>query len=230
LRIGKKENVRVRQPLTKILLPSITPGFFGQVGKVADLIKSEVNVKRIEFLHESAEFFKQKIKPNFKTLGRKLGKDMKAAAQIINVLGHDDIMNIKKTGQYSLEIGDSQYILTAEDFEISVDDIPGWQVATDREITVALDITLTDELKKEGIARELINRIQNIRKSSDFEVTDRIKVQISSNEQVSSSLAQFKDYVATEVLADEINVVADVSGESIDINDDISVIIGVAKS
>ena len=155
---------------------------------------------------------------------------MKAAAQIINSLGQEHIDQIEKTGLYALSIGDAQYDLTTEDFEISADEIPGWQVATDREITVALDITLTDELKKEGIARELINRIQNIRKNSDFEVTDRITVQISSNEQVSSSLAQFKDYVATEVLADEINIVADVTGESIDITDDISVVIGVAKS
>jgi len=143
---------------------------------------------------------------------------MKAAAQIINSLGQEHIDQIEKTGLYALSIGDAQYDLTTEDFEISADEIPGWQVATDREITVALDITL------------LINRIQNIRKNSDFEVTDRITVQISSNEQVSSSLAQFKDYVATEVLADEINIVADVTGESIDITDDISVVIGVAKS
>ena len=228
LRAG--ERLRVRQPLQKILLPILDSSFKDQVEKVKDLILSEVNIKEIEYLEDTAGFIKKKIKPNFKTLGRKLGKDMKAAAQVINSLSQEDIDQIEKTGLYALSISDAQYDLTTEDFEISADEIPGWQVATDREITVALDITLTDELKKEGIARELINRIQNIRKNSDFEVTDRITVQISSNEQVSSSLAQFKDYVATEVLADEINIVADVTGESIDITDDISVVIGVAKS
>ena len=230
LSLRKKERLRVRQPLQKVLLPILDNSFKDQVEKVKDLVLSEVNIKEIEYLEDTAGFIKKKIKPNFKTLGRKLGKDMKSAAQLINSLGQEDIDQIEKTGVYALTIGDAHYDLTTEDFEISADDIPGWQVATDREITVALDITLTDELKKEGIARELINRIQNIRKSSDFEVTDRISVQISANDQVAESLAQFNDYVATEVLADKISIEADVSGEPIDITDDISVAIAVAKS
>ena len=230
LSLRKKERLRVRQPLQKVLLPILDNSFKDQVEKVKDLVLSEVNIKEIEYLEDTAGVIKKKIKPNFKTLGRKLGKDMKSAAQLINSLGQEDIDQIEKTGVYALTIGDAHYDLTTEDFEISADDIPGWQVATDREITVALDITLTDELKKEGIARELINRIQNIRKSSDFEVTDRISVQISANDQVAESLAQFNDYVATEVLADKISIEADVSGEPIDITDDISVAIAVAKS
>jgi isoleucyl-tRNA synthetase len=229
LSLRKKERLRVRQPLQKVLLPILDNSFKDQVEKIKDLVLSEVNIKEIEYLEDTAGFIKKKIKPNFKTLGRKLGKDMKAAAQAINTLSQEDIDQIEKTGIYALTISDAKYDLTTEDFEISADDIPGWQVATDREITVALDITITDDLKKEGIARELINRIQNIRKSSDFEVTDRISVQISANDQVAESLAQFNDYVATEVLADKISIVADVSGEPIDITDNISVAIAVAR-
>ena len=229
LSLRKKERLRVRQPLQKVLLPILDNSFKDQVEKVKDLVLSEVNIKEIEYLEDTAGFIKKKIKPNFKTLGRKLGKDMKSAAQLINSLGQEDIDQIEKTGVYALTIGDAHYDLTTEDFEISADDIPGWQVASDREITVALDITLTDELKKEGIARELINRIQNIRKSSDFEVTDRINVVMTATDEISQSLESYSDYIATEVLADNISLQNDLKGEPIDIVDGLSVAIAVTK-
>jgi len=229
LSLRKKERLRVRQPLQKVLLPILDNSFKDQVEQVKDLILSEVNIKEIEYLEDTAGFIKKKIKPNFKTLGRKLGKDMKSAAQVINSLSQEDIDQIEKTESYALSIGDVQYDLTTEDFQISADDIPGWQVASDREITVALDITLTDELKKEGIARELINRIQNIRKSSDFEVTDRINIVMMSHSEIADSLESYSDYIAAEVLANSINLQEDLEGEYIDITEGISTIIKVVK-
>ncbi len=230
LSLRKKEKLRVRQPLQKVLLPILDDKFQEQVDLVKDLILSEVNIKEIEYLTDDDGFIKKKIKPNFKTLGRKLGKNMKAAAQHINGLDQAAISAIEKNNQYTLEINGESYELTTEDFEISADEIPGWQVASDGDITVALDITLTDDLKNEGIARELVNRIQNIRKSSDFDVTDRIKVTIESHDVVAASLADYQDYVAMEVLADSITQAATSDGESVELVDGVSVQIAVAKA
>ncbi len=225
LSLRKKEKLRVRQPLKKILIPILNKDFKNQVDLVKDLILSEVNIKEIEYLTEDSGFIKKKVKANFKTLGRKLGKDMKAAAATINGLSANQIDQIEREGVFQLTIEDRQYELTIEDFDISTDEIPGWQVANDRDITVALDITLTDDLKNEGIARELVNRIQNIRKQSDYDVTDRIKVIIEQNDTIDQALASFKDYVSQEVLADDISTEKNVNGEKIEINDQVSVAI-----
>ena len=229
LSLRKKERLRVRQPLQKILLPILDSSFKNQVEQIKDLILSEVNIKEIEYLEDTAGFIKKKIKPNFKTLGRKLGKNMKAAAQAIGGLSQEEINKIEKTKSYELVVNETTHLLTDEDFEISADEIPGWQVASDRDITVALDITLTDNLRKEGIARELINRIQNIRKSSDFEVTDRIKVTISHSDLIEESLNSYTEYVSNEVLADNISLQNDLTGESIDIVDGLIAVIEVTK-
>jgi len=189
LSLRKKDRLRVRQPLQKILLPILDEGFKDQVEQVKDLILSEVNIKDIEYITDTTGVINKRIKANFKTLGRKLGKDMKAAAAVINTLDQDAIATIEKTGIYNLQLESSNYELTLEDFEISADEIPGWQVASDGDITLALDVTVTPDLKKEGIARELVNRIQNIRKSSDFEVTDRINVTIQDHPEVIAALA-----------------------------------------
>ncbi len=229
LSLRKKEKLRVRQPLQKILIPVLNEGFQSQVDEVKDLILAEVNIKDIEYLSDDDGFIKKKVKPNFKTLGRKLGKNMKTAAGIISQLGQEDIATIEKTGSFELSIDGEQFNLTLEDFEISSDDIPGWQVANDRDITVALDIGLTPELQAEGTAREIVNRVQNIRKSKDFNVTDRIKVIIGDHEKIQTAINQFGDYVKNEVLADAI-LIQENSGEEFDLYDEINVNIDIEKS
>lgn len=230
LSLRKKEKIRVRQPLQKILLPILDNNFEHQVELVKELILSEVNIKEIDYIKEGSGFLKKKIKPNFKTLGRKLGKNMKSASQIINDLSSVEINKIEQTGKYNLVIGSDVYDLSLEDFEISADDIPGWQVASDGPITVALDVTLTDDLLSEGIARELVNRIQNLRKNNDFNVTDRITVTIENHPEIASTVNLFKNYIALEVLADEITLKENLAGEKIEIKDDIAVAIQIEIS
>ena len=185
------------------MLPILDKAFIEQVDGVKDLILAEVNVKDIEYVTDTSGIVKKSIKPNFKTLGRILGKNMKAAIPIINQLGQEDIEQIEANNVYQLTIGDDKYDLTLADFVISAEDIPGWLVANDGDLTVALDISLTDELKAEGIARELVNRIQNVRKTKDFNVTDRIKVALEKHELVITAVASFGDYIKNEVLADD---------------------------
>ena len=227
LSIRKKENHRVRQPLQKILLPVLNSEFQAQVEAVNDLILSEVNVKEIEYLTDTTGFIKKKIKPNFKTLGRKLGKNMKAAAAAIGAFNQDDIAAIEKTNSYQLNVGDESYELTLEDFEITSDDIPGWTVASDGALTVALDVTVTDILLAEGTARELVNRIQNIRKTRDFNVTDKIAVTLENHEAIRPALEQFAEYICTETLATTLNAASGVEGEVVELNSEVSLNIQV---
>ncbi|MEM9888010.1 MAG: DUF5915 domain-containing protein, partial [Bacteroidota bacterium] len=228
--LRKKESLRVRQPLQKIMLPILDERFQEQVEGVKDLIASEVNVKEIEYLTDTSGVIKKKIKPNFKTLGRRLGKNMKVAAQAISKFSQEDIASLEKSGAYSLQVGDESYDLTLEDFEITAEDIPGLLVANDGALTVALDINITDELAAEGMARELVNRIQNIRKGKDFDVTDRIQVQIEQHEAVQAAVAQFGDYIKNEVLADVLELVETVAdGESVELPGAVGVLIGVQK-
>ncbi len=229
LSLRKKEKIRVRQPLQKILLPVLNSEFRQQVEAVEDLVLAEVNVKGFEYVDDASGVIKKKIKPNFKTLGKRLGKDMKAGAAVISALGHDAIAEIEKNNLYVLELNGEQHELSLEDFEIVSEDIPGWQVASDKEITVALDVTLTDELEAEGMARELVNRIQNIRKTKDFNVTDRIKIQLQDHELIRPAVDQFTDYICAEVLADELTLAAEVSGEVIDVLEDVELMILVEQ-
>lgn len=231
LSLRKKDNIRVRQPLNKILIPTLSDDFTQQVLLVEDLIKAEVNVKTIELLDDTSGVIKKKAKPNFKTLGKKLGKHMKTASQMITDLSQADIAIIEKSNQYTLTIDGEDFELTNEDFEIVSEDIPGWQVANDRDITVALDTTITDDLFNEGLAREIVNRIQNIRKNSDFEVIDKINVVIEENDAIVAALKDHKDYIAGEVLASSIEIASTVSeGEEVDLSDTIKVKIAVSKA
>lgn len=229
LSIRKKEGIRVRQPLTKILLPILDPEFIHQVDSVRDLILSEVNVKDIEYITDTDGFIRKKAKANFKTLGRILGKHMKTGAQMIQEMDQASISQLEKTNAFSIEIEGESFNLTTEDVEISFDEIPGWQVATDREVTVALDVTLTEDLIAEGLARELVNRIQNIRKNSDFNVTDRIIVDIEKNNIILPAIEKFGDYIRQEVLANQINI-NDNAGELTEITEEISVKIAISKA
>jgi isoleucyl-tRNA synthetase len=230
LSLRKKERIRVRQPLNKIMVPVLNKDFESQVEKVKYLILSEVNIKEIEYLYDSSGVIKKKIKPNFKTLGKRLGKHMKEAAAAISKLEQDVIARIENDNQYLLNVGEESFDLTLEDFEITTDDIPGWSVANDKDITVALDITLTQELLNEGLAREIVNRVQNIRKDIGLNVTDHILLSLENNDRLLTSFEKFGTYVAQETLADQIDFVDSLVGEPVEIYDDLSVKINVAKA
>ena len=230
LSLRKKEKIRVRQPLHKILLPILDNHFQEQVEEVKGLILSEINVKDIEYVDDTSGILKKKIKPNFKTLGRRLGKDMKAAAQAIGNMGQEDIARIEKAGQYTLELNGASYELALEDFEITAEDIPGWQVASDDSITVALDITLDEELEAEGMARDIVNRIQNIRKDKDFEVTDKIRVALQKHAALAPAVEKYGEYIKAETLATGLQLVDEVEdGEAIELPGEVKVNISVRK-
>ncbi|MBK6666964.1 MAG: isoleucine--tRNA ligase [Saprospiraceae bacterium] len=229
LSIRKKEGLRVRQPLTKILLPVLDPSFISQVDAVKELILSEVNVKDVEYITDTEGVINKKAKANFKTLGKILGKHMKAGQAMIAEFDQKAISQLEKTNAYTLEIEGEKFVLTTEDIEVSFDEIPGWQVAVDKDITVALDISLTDDLIAEGIARELVNRIQNIRKTSDFNVTDKITIAIEDHDIIRPAVTQFGDYIKAEVLGISIALGNADGGELVEITDDVSLKIKVEK-
>lgn len=229
LSLRKKEKIRVRQPLQKILLPVLDDDFQGQVEAVKDLILAEVNVKEIEYITDTDGVIKKKIKPNFKTLGRMLGKNMKAGSAIINGLGQSDIAAIEASNSYKLVVGAVEYDLTLEDFEIVSEDIPGWQVANDRDLTVALDVTITDDLALEGLAREIVNRVQNLRKNSGFEVTDRIAISLSDNVKIAAVNERHGDYIKAETLGDSIELVSNLDGEEEELNEGVKTVVKVQK-
>ncbi len=220
LSIRKKVNIKVRQPLQKVMVPVLNPEMKVQLQKVEDLIKSEVNVKEIEYLTESEGIISKKAKANFKTLGAKLGASMKeAAAQIANFSQHQ-IAELEQKGEIALQLSALSFQLSVSDVEITAEDIPGWSVASKGSLTVALDITISPELQSEGDAREVINRIQNIRKESGFELTDRIFVQLQQADTPTSiinSVNEHKTYICGEILADSIDWVPALSEEGIEI-------------
>jgi isoleucyl-tRNA synthetase len=229
LSIRKKEGHRVRQPLSKILLPILDPTFIKQVDAVKELILSEVNVKEIEYITDTEGFISKKAKANFKTLGKLLGRHMKTGAQMISEFDQKTIAQLETTNTHILEIDNERIMLSLEDVEISFDEIPGWQVAVDRDITVALDINLTDDLIAEGIARELVNRIQNIRKSSDFNVTDRIDIIIEDHVLIRPAVENFGDYIKNEVLGNKIELSLNPEGEMVEILENLNLRISVRK-
>jgi isoleucyl-tRNA synthetase len=220
LSLRKKVNIKVRQPLQKVLVPVLDKHMKGQVELVADLIKSEVNVKEIEYLTEDNGFIKKKIKPNYTMLGKKLGGKMKAVAAALTAFTQEDISKLEKDGSISLNIENEPLILQTNEVEITSEDIPGWMVANKDVLTVALDVTVTPELVSEGNARELVNRIQKIRKDSGFELTDRILVKVTEHQELNQSIAQFNNYICTEVLAERIELVPELpDGIEIEVND-----------
>ncbi len=220
LSLRKKVNIKVRQPLQKVLIPVMNASMKEQLQKVEDLIKAEVNVKEIEYLNPDNTFISKKIKPNFVALGKKLGPKMKAVSAALTLFTQDDIALLEKEGQYSLPVDGEPVILQITDVDISSEDIPGWTVANKGSLTVALDITITPELAAEGNAREFVNRIQKIRKEGGFELTDRVKVIVSEADGLKESLTKYKDYICAEILADELEFSSTkIDGISIDINE-----------
>ncbi|MCX8020776.1 MAG: isoleucine--tRNA ligase [Chitinophagaceae bacterium] len=224
LSIRKKVNIKVRQPLQKALIPVLNEDMKQQLIRVEDLIKAEVNVKEIDYLSADNRFIRKKIKPNYPALGKKLGPKMKAVSAALSAFTQEDIFQMEKAGDYKLNIENEEIIINLSEVEITTEDIPGWQVASNGRLTVALDITITPELEAEGHAREFINRIQKIRKDNGFELTDRIEVFVADNNSHSSriknSLAQFKDYICAEILADKLEFINDIqNGVSLEIYD-----------
>lgn len=220
LSLRKKVNIKVRQPLQKVLIPVLSASMKEQLQKVEDLVKAEVNVKEIEYLNPDNTFISKKIKPNFVALGKKLGAKMKAVSAALVQFTQEDIALLEKEGQYNLPVDGEPVILQITDVDISSEDIPGWTVANKGSLTVALDVTITPELEAEGNAREFVNRIQKIRKDSGFDLTDRIAVSVSAVNGLKDSLAQFKDYICAEILADELEFLPEIqAGTEIEIND-----------
>jgi isoleucyl-tRNA synthetase len=202
LSLRKKEMIKVRQPLQKVMIPILDENQRAEIEAVSDLIKAEVNVKEIELLDDASGVLVKQIKPNFKTLGPRFGKDMGLISKEIQNFKPEQIAELEAKGMLVLVISGKSIILTTEDVEISSQDIPGWLVANANGLTVALDIILTEELKNEGIARELVNRIQNLRKDSGFEVTDKIKVQLQYNEILAKAIKENENYIKSETLTE----------------------------
>mgnify|MGYP005836666551 FL=1 len=232
LGLRRKVNIKVRQPLQKIMIPILDEKFREQLAAVENLILSEVNVKELEYLSDSSGILVKKIKPNFKTLGPRYGKAMKAISEIIAKMTQEDIAAFERNGQFTINTPEGNINLTLEDVEILSEDIPGWLVANEGRYTVALDITITEELRMEGIARELINRVQNIRKDSGFEVTDKIRIKIQKHDKLNKAIEVHKNYISTQTLAREIILVdGELNGNSnvIELDDELSTAISVEK-
>ncbi len=220
LSLRKKENIKVRQPLQKVLIPVLDKHMQAQLQKVEDLVKNEVNVKEVQYLVDTEGFIKKKVKANFKTLGARMGAKMKAVAAAIAQMGQAEIAELEKQRSFNLNINNEQVAIDITDVEIIAEDIPGWSVANKDNLTVALDITVTPGLQDEGHARELVNRIQKIRKESGLELTDRIAVKIEEYETLKSAIINFSDYICTEILADTIEIVPQMqAGTEIEVND-----------
>ncbi|ANH59489.1 isoleucine--tRNA ligase [Dokdonia donghaensis] len=229
LSLRAKEKIKVRQPLQRIMIPVLNENDKNEILAVADLIKSEVNVKDIELISDDSGILVKQIKPNFKVLGPRFGKDMKLVASKINSLQAEDIAKIEQDGELTVEINGENTILQAGDVEITSQDIEGWLVASNSGVTVALDVTISDELKKEGVARELVNRIQNLRKDSGFEVTDRIHIQLQDEPAIAQTVAANADYIKAETLADTLEIVPTLS-EGLEIAfDDIKTFLTISK-
>ena len=207
LSVRKKVNIKVRQPLQRILIPVLDPHIKDQIQHIEELVKNEVNIKSIEYLTDTEGFIKKKLKPNFKTLGAKMGAKMKSVAAAIGQMSQHDISILEQNKVFALTVDGEQVKVGIADVDIIAEDIPGWSIASKDNLTVALDVTITPELEEEGNARELVNRIQKIRKESGFEVTDRIKVEVQEYEPLKSAIINYSDYICAEILADAIKIV-----------------------
>ena len=231
LGLRRKVSIKVRQPLAKIMIPVPDKSFRRKFEAVKDLVLTEVNVKEVEYLDDTASVLVKKIKPNFKTLGPRYGKMMKELGAVIPAMAQKDIASFEAIGSHTITLNGQEITLTPEDVEIISEDIPGLQVANDGKLTVALDITVTDELKNEGIAREFVNRIQNIRKESGYDVTDKITVQIGDHEFVREAVKRHAAYIGSQTLATAVTLVSSLTGSDVkDIDiDDVAIKIAVSK-
>lgn len=229
LSLRKREMIKVRQPLQKIIIPVLDEKQRTEIKLVEDLIKAEVNVKEVELLDDASDILVKQIKPNFKTLGPRFGKEMGLIAKTIQSFGQEQINELEKNGEITVDVSGKSIILNLEDVEISSQDIEGWLVANANGITVALDITITDSLKKEGIARELVNRIQNIRKDSGFEVTDKVNVTLVSQSEIEDAVQANETYIKAETLTENISFVTEIENSTSIEFDNLTTLIAVQK-
>lgn len=210
LALRRKVNIKVRQPLAKIMIPVLDPKIKEQIELVRNLILNEVNVKEIEYILDTLGLITKKIKPNFKTLGKKYGKQMKEISAAFAEFTQQQILDIESSAEYKLALAGGEVILAPEDYEINSEDMPGWLVAVDGKLTIALDITVSDDLRREGVARELVNRIQNLRKDCKFEVTDKITIEVQSTPEIEDALGMFADYICNQTLGVKITTSANI--------------------
>jgi len=229
LALRRKVNIKVRQPLTSIMVPVFDRHQKDAIQAVQSLILSEVNVKTLKYVDNTTEILVKRVKPDFKKLGPRYGKIMKDLAVVIASLSQQDIATLETVGSLSVPVNGQTAEITAGDVEIISEDIPGWLVANEGKLTVALDITITDELKKEGIARELINRIQNLRKSHGYDITDKIRIVLRSDARIDDAVEKFKQYIANQVLAKEIITTDLTEGEWIDFDDDFQLLLQIER-
>jgi isoleucyl-tRNA synthetase len=232
LSLRKKENIRVRQPLQKIMVPVVNDAFENRLRQVEDLILSEVNVKELEYVKDDNVFVKS-IKPNFKALGPKVGKNMKALSAAVGQFGQEQIQQIESAGSIELDLNGTAFSLERDDVEISTKDIPGWTVASEGTVTVALDITISPELRSEGLARELVNRIQNLRKDSGFDVTDKINLVVEKQGEIEAAVISNKNYICEETLALELllsDSINDEKAQTIEVEEDVFIKILIKKA
>ena len=215
LGLRRKVSIKVRQPLQKIMVPSVSDDFAEQMAKVEQIIKTETNIKEIQILDDSSDFLGKKIKANFKVLGPRYGKIMKQVANAIAQMSQKDIASLERNDSFTLNVEGQEVAITTADVEINSEDIPGWLVANEGKYTVALDINVTPELVEEGIAREFV-----IRKDSNFDITDRISVKISSTAELDTAVNHYREYICGQTLANSIEIVANVeNGTEIDVNE-----------
>ena len=229
LALRRKVNIKVRQPLQCIMIPVVDEEQRAHIEAVKALIMSEVNVKDIKFVDGAAGVLVKKVKCDFKKMGPKFGKQMKAVAAAVAEMSQEAIAELEKNGSYTLQLDGTDVVVEAADVEIFSEDIPGWLVANEGKLTVALDVTVTEELRREGIARELVNRIQNIRKSSGLEITDKIKITLSKNQQTDDAVNEYKDYICNQVLGTSLTLTDEVENGT-ELNfDDFSLYVSVVK-
>jgi isoleucyl-tRNA synthetase len=219
--LRKKHNIRVRQPLSRILIPVLQEEEKHKIAGVESLILSEVNIKQVEYIDDTSGLLVKKVKPNFKKLGKQYGPRMKDVAALITALSQDEIRILERNGSFAVSLAGESLTLTAEDVEITSEDIPGWIVASEDGLTVALDVTISDELRKEGIARDIVNRVQNMRKDMGLEVQDKIRIDVQiSDELVNSALEANREYICTETQALELKMHQFLeNGQAVDLDD-----------
>lgn len=229
LSLRKKESIKVRQPLQKVMIPVMNEEEKQSILAVTDLIKSEVNVKEVEIIKDDADFLVKNIKPNFKVLGPKFGKNMSLVSKAVSEFTQQDIAKLERESSVLIDVNGEAIHLSLEDVEITFQDIEGWLVSNQSGITVALDITITEELRKEGNARELVNRIQNLRKEKGLKVNDRIRLLFKKNNILAPSIVANESYIKNETLADDLIFEDQLMGDTVAAFDDVEVAIAIEK-
>jgi isoleucyl-tRNA synthetase len=230
LSLRRKEQIRVRQPLQRIMIPVLNDQQRSEILAVADLIKTEVNVKTIELLDDASDILVKQIKPNFKVLGPRFGKDMRFVASAISEMNAKEITKIEQEGEISIDVNGNLTKLTLEDVEITSQDIEGWLVANNSGITVALDVTISEDLRKEGIAREFVNRIQNLRKDSGYEVSDTIAIKIQKDGKIETAVTDNMEYIKNETLATSLDLVEELDNGTVVEFDDVTTKLFIDKN